>query len=109
MAVEITKENDENLNFFFKNIKIDLSNLDMPSQLLVTRELVLILKHCNFKGVDTAGLKAEDWCTISKIFASLVKNNLQRHYSSDSKAYQIGVELKVELTDEQKILINFLC
>jgi len=31
MAVEITKENDENLNFFFKNIKIDLSNLDMPS------------------------------------------------------------------------------
>jgi len=31
MAVEITKENDEKLNFFFKNIKIDLSNLDMPA------------------------------------------------------------------------------
>lgn len=108
-AIEITKEDDPKLDAFFKNIKIDLSSLDLSAQLLVTHQIVQILKYCNFTRLCTDDLKTSDWKSISDIFANLVKTCLMRHYSSETLAYKAGVGLSAELTDEQQILINFLC
>ena len=109
-AIEITKEDDPKLDSFFKNIKIDLSSLDLSAQLLVTHQIVQILKYCNFTRLHTEeDLKTSDWKSISDIFANLVKTCLMRHYSPETLAYKAGVGLSAELTDEQQILINFLC
>ena len=108
-AIEITKEDDPKLDAFFKNIKIDLSSLDLSAQLLVTHQIKQILKYCNFTRLCTDDLKTSDWKSISDIFANLVKTCLMRHYSPETLAYKAGVGLSAQLTDEQQILINFLC
>ena len=61
---------------FFKRLKFDLSKLELSASVVVTRELLSILKYCDFSRVQTADLTIDDWKAISNIFKTVVKKSL---------------------------------
>ncbi len=94
---------------FFKLLKFDLSKLELSASFIVTRELLTILKRCDFSRVDTSDLIANDWKSISNIFTNLVKKSLLQRSTPDSLGNTTALALANDLTEEEQILSSFLC
>lgn len=47
-VAELTKEDDPTLEAFFTQLRTDQTKLELEASLLLTKELMMVLRHCDF-------------------------------------------------------------